>query len=71
MEEMDDEVKEYIQLDFVHQRQQNPSVTTDDLHVWLTLSRFFALSFGESKLTKERWDYLKMREAQRVIRTTK
>jgi hypothetical protein len=42
------------------------------LLVWLTdrftLVRYYALSFGESTVTKERWEYMKARESQRLGR---
>ncbi|KAI8987216.1 putative alanine racemase-domain-containing protein [Pilobolus umbonatus] len=66
---------EYIQTSFVNERkdanQRNMILPTqEDLMLRMSLARLAALSFGETDLTPERYDYVVHLERQRRMRTT-
>jgi len=63
-----DDLSKIIQNDFVKLRKEDATILTDDFHLWLTLARFQALSFGEEKLTEERWKYTLSKENERRSR---
>jgi outer membrane translocation and assembly module TamA len=50
----------------VVQRQKDEAFAVDNLHLWLTLAKLFALSFGEQEVTEERWNYMHARETERI-----
>ncbi|KAI0710385.1 mini-chromosome maintenance replisome factor-domain-containing protein [Cerioporus squamosus] len=50
---------EYIQAQFVRERQGNRSVTADDLIRWMTVSKLYALSLHEATLSVETWQRAK------------
>ncbi|KAI0670668.1 mini-chromosome maintenance replisome factor-domain-containing protein [Trametes maxima] len=50
---------EYIQSEFVRERQGDRSLTADDLIRWMTVSKLYALSLHEPSLTVETWQRAK------------
>ncbi|CCM03825.1 uncharacterized protein FIBRA_05974 [Fibroporia radiculosa] len=52
--QVDEATSEYIQRDFVRDRQQDKSITSDDLIRRMTVAKLYALSLHESTLTIER-----------------
>lgn len=55
---IEDRAATVVQEHFVKTRQQGASIGGDDLQLWLTLSRLAAISFGESSLTTQRWEWV-------------
>ena len=49
------EMQEEVSASFVQKRKE-ATVTVEDLHLWLNLSRLRAKSYGRSQLWKEDWD---------------
>ena len=49
------EMQEEVSRSFV-QRRKETTVTVEDLHLWLNLSRLRAKSYGRSELSKEDWE---------------
>jgi len=66
--QIDSDMSAVIESDFVQMRKQDPNMNADFFHFMLTLARLLGLSFGESKLTPERWNYMKTLEQQRLSR---
>ena len=69
--ELTDEAQNFVQEDFVSQR-QNPEAaikTSDDLHSLLVLARFICLSRGEKTLTPNIWNEAKSIEKERKQRS--
>lgn len=71
--EISDSVSEAIQKDFIKSRQEQklgglPVTKQGDLFKLLNLARCVTLSFGQSSLTKEYWDYAKAIEKDRLQR---
>lgn len=63
------EMQEVLQNDFVNSRQQNhSSMSVEDFHLLLLLSRLMALSCGQTSLTAEMWNRVKQMEAERRAR---
>lgn len=63
------EMQEVLQNDFVNSRQQNhSSMSVEDFHLLLLLSRLMALSCGQTSLTPEMWNRVKQMEAERRAR---
>lgn len=62
---IDEQVATAVQEHFVKSRQQGASIGGDDLQLWLTLSRLAAISFGENRLTSERWQWVLELDAAR------
>eukprot|EP01112_Ceratiomyxa_fruticulosa_P008725 TRINITY_DN2260_c0_g3_i2.p1 TRINITY_DN2260_c0_g3~~TRINITY_DN2260_c0_g3_i2.p1 ORF type:complete len:644 (-),score=131.64 TRINITY_DN2260_c0_g3_i2:44-1975(-) len=50
-----DEVSKRAQEDFVNARKNNSEVTQGTFHLWLTIARLLAQSYGETQLNQERW----------------
>jgi len=50
------------------QKQGSTTLNAEVLHLWLTISRLLALSFGEKKLTIEHWAHMKLMESKRLER---
>ncbi|KAL6046790.1 AAA domain-containing protein [Balamuthia mandrillaris] len=65
---IDADVSKLVEDDFVNrrQRQEGGDISPELLHLWLTLARLQAMSFGEDVLTEERWNYTKALEQQRL-----
>ncbi|RHZ53019.1 hypothetical protein Glove_452g41 [Diversispora epigaea] len=68
-----DDVSKYIENQFVIQRRnasRNGQIFINhfDLQLRMTLARLVTLSFGESKLTEELWDYTERLDEQRKQR---
>lgn len=49
------DVVRIVEADLAGARKENPALTPEELHGWLELARFAALSFGETELSAERW----------------
>ncbi|OCH95277.1 hypothetical protein OBBRIDRAFT_767998 [Obba rivulosa] len=62
------EVSEYIQSDFVRERQQDKSMTSDDLIRRMTVAKLFALSHHKPDLTVDLWERTKVLDRQRLAR---
>ncbi|KAF9505973.1 hypothetical protein BS47DRAFT_1399926 [Hydnum rufescens UP504] len=54
-----DDVSEYIQTDFVRQRQQVQGINSDDLVLRMSVARLMTLSFHELEMTKDTWEKTK------------
>jgi hypothetical protein len=65
LQAIDESLSTVMQNDFVQSRKEDTKIQVDDFHLWLTLARFQALSFGEDKLTQERWKYTLLKEKER------
>eukprot|EP00026_Physarum_polycephalum_P002209 Phypoly_transcript_02214.p1 GENE.Phypoly_transcript_02214~~Phypoly_transcript_02214.p1 ORF type:complete len:595 (+),score=96.98 Phypoly_transcript_02214:53-1837(+) len=65
-----EEVTSHMENDFVQARQQNAAVTQDSFHLWLTLARLSAISFGEDRISIDRWGYIRRLDEARVQRET-
>eukprot|EP00743_Colponemidia_sp_Colp-15_P007560 GILK01008173.1.p1 GENE.GILK01008173.1~~GILK01008173.1.p1 ORF type:complete len:668 (+),score=75.35 GILK01008173.1:70-2004(+) len=63
-----EEVSSYLEADFVRARQEDPKVSQDTFHGWMSLARLAALSFGETVLTVDRWNYTRDLERNRASR---
>ena len=61
-------VKDFIEQDFINERKLSSSVTPETFEKWLTLARLMTLSFGEKNLTKEIWLRMKEMEKERLKR---
>ncbi|KAI0340694.1 hypothetical protein BDW22DRAFT_1486089 [Trametopsis cervina] len=61
---------EYIQQDFVRDRQQNPEITSEDLIRRMTIAKLYALSLHEAELTVDVWDRAKAFDERRRARLT-
>jgi len=68
LKDMSENVSEHVQNDFVETRQQTPTTTHEDLHLWLNLARYSALSFGEEEISIDRWNFMKNLERTRRAR---
>jgi hypothetical protein len=64
----DESLTQFIQNDIVELRKQDPRITFDLFHTWLTLARLTAISFGEESLTQKRWETTKNMEMIRLKR---
>ena len=63
------EMQNILQDDFVKSRQQDhSSMTAEDFHLLLLLSRLMSLSHGQNTLTSEMWIHVKQMEAERRAR---
>ncbi|PCH38721.1 hypothetical protein WOLCODRAFT_115930, partial [Wolfiporia cocos MD-104 SS10] len=60
-----EETSEYIQQDFVRDRQQDSSITSDDLIRRMTVARLYALSLHETSLSIDVWESAKRLDEQR------
>ncbi|OBZ75868.1 Mini-chromosome maintenance complex-binding protein [Grifola frondosa] len=58
-------ISEYIQSDFVRDRQQDKAVTSDDLIRRMTIAKLYALSLHETSLTVETWERAKAFDERR------
>ncbi|KAI0075471.1 hypothetical protein K474DRAFT_1664215 [Panus rudis PR-1116 ss-1] len=61
---------EYIQQDFVTERQRNKAVTGDDLIRRMTVAKLYALSQHKTELTIDIWEQAKTLDEQRLARLT-
>uniref|UniRef100_A0A6B2L4Q9 Uncharacterized protein n=1 Tax=Arcella intermedia TaxID=1963864 RepID=A0A6B2L4Q9_9EUKA len=68
MEQINEDAQEVIQSQFVEQRQVDPSVSTEDLHVWLTLARYEAMSRGDREVKVQHWKEIMEKEKERRSR---
>jgi hypothetical protein len=60
-------VKEFIENDFVNERKVN-HITPETFDHWLTVARLMSLSFGEKNLSKDTWMRTKAMETERLKR---
>ncbi|KAI9023865.1 putative alanine racemase-domain-containing protein [Phycomyces nitens] len=71
--EIPDDVSEYIQEEFVNERKRAAEngvslPSQEDLMARMSISRLLSLSFGESRLTKDTFDYAVRLDGQRMGR---
>ncbi|KAJ3553347.1 hypothetical protein NM688_g3664 [Phlebia brevispora] len=59
---------QYIQQEFVRDRQQDQSVTSDDLIRRMTVAKLYALSLHEEELTVDTWERAKACDERRKAR---
>ncbi|KAI0811039.1 putative alanine racemase-domain-containing protein [Irpex lacteus] len=59
---------QYIQQDFVRDRQQNPAITSDDLIRRMTIAKLYALSLHETELSVDTWERAKALDERRIAR---
>ncbi|KAF9810959.1 hypothetical protein IEO21_06763 [Rhodonia placenta] len=60
-----EETSEHIQRDFVRERQQDRSVTSDDLIRRMSIAKLYALSLHETELTVDVWERAKAFDERR------
>ncbi|KAH9925300.1 putative alanine racemase-domain-containing protein [Fomitopsis serialis] len=63
--QVNEETSEHIQQDFVRERQQNQSVTSDDLIRRMTVAKLYALSMHETTLSIDVWELTKAFDERR------
>jgi len=63
-----DAASEYIQNDFVRERQDDKNVSTDDFILRMTIARLLALSLQESEMTVDVWERAKALDGRRKAR---
>ncbi|GJJ12424.1 hypothetical protein Clacol_006666 [Clathrus columnatus] len=61
-------ISEYIQSDFVSERQKDQKTTADDLVTWLNISRLLALSYNQTTVTVDIWNEAKELDKRRKSR---
>ncbi|KAI0928219.1 hypothetical protein AcW2_004299 [Taiwanofungus camphoratus] len=61
-----EETSEYIQQDFVRERQQDKSIMSDDLIRRMTVAKLYALSLHEIDLTVDIWEHAKAFDKRRL-----
>jgi len=66
--EIKEDVSQYIQDDFVRERREDRSVTSNDLVLRMTLARLMALSLHEPAMTKDIWERAKELDKERKSR---
>eukprot|EP01130_Rhizamoeba_saxonica_P015614 TRINITY_DN7052_c0_g1_i2.p1 TRINITY_DN7052_c0_g1~~TRINITY_DN7052_c0_g1_i2.p1 ORF type:complete len:525 (-),score=106.93 TRINITY_DN7052_c0_g1_i2:1451-3025(-) len=66
--ELDGELAELVQDDFVNMRKANSDMQIGDLNMFLTLSRLLSISEGCQNTTKEHWERAKQLEGIRIER---
>ncbi|MEW5299904.1 MAG: hypothetical protein WDW38_002727 [Sanguina aurantia] len=59
---------EFLSARFVRARKVDPAFGPEQFHLWLTMARLCAVSFGECGLSPERWSYLMELENRRQAR---
>lgn len=67
----DPDVAQTLEMAFVHARKDDPTVTQETFHSWLTLARLLATSHGENTLLPARWQELQRFEHERRSRLPK
>ena len=69
--DISEEAMNFVQTDFVHERQKENSQlkTADDLHTLLVLARLLALSRGEKSINANIWNEAKNMENERKQRS--
>ena len=65
---LDIELQEKVQEDWVEMRKEDKQLTADDLTRLLTTARYLSLSRGDCHLLKETWDEIKLFERERMSR---
>jgi len=63
-----EEISEYIQDDFVKERQIAKSTTADDLMSWISIAKLLTLSHQQLVLTKDLWEAAKDLDRERKQR---
>ncbi|TFY68061.1 hypothetical protein EVJ58_g1224 [Rhodofomes roseus] len=64
--QVSEETSTHIQRDFVRERQQNQSVTSDDLIRRMTVAKLYALSMHEPTLSIDVWERAKTFDERRI-----
>ena len=68
--DLTEETQNFVQEDFVRERQSGELIkTTDDLHSLLVFGRLLSISRGEKALNPSVWNEAKLLEQQRKSRT--
>lgn len=65
---LEEEISKKIQSDFVEMRKKDPRIKQESFHLWLTISRLIALSFGQETLNNDIWLKMLTLEDQRMSR---
>ena len=65
---LDIELQDRVQEDWVELRKENKQLTADDLTRLLTIARYLSLSRGNCHLLKETWEEVKLFESDRMSR---
>jgi DNA replicative helicase MCM subunit Mcm2 (Cdc46/Mcm family) len=65
---LEEEMAKKVQYDFVEMRKKDPRIKQESFHLWLTLSRLLALSFGQETLKEEIWMRMLSMEDARLSR---
>lgn len=52
----------------MEKRKQDPNLTQNSFHLWLTLARLHAISLGEDDLSMTVWNHMLALESQRNLR---
>ncbi|KAI0798102.1 mini-chromosome maintenance replisome factor-domain-containing protein [Abortiporus biennis] len=65
-----EDVSKFIQQDFVNDRKEDPSVTSDDLMRRMTIAKLYALSMHQENLTADLWNKAKSLDERRRLRST-
>lgn len=68
MQPSSEEVHKFLQDDFVNIRQSNENLSPELFGHWLNLSKLVCLSFGDNILDRNRWEYTKNLEYERLSR---
>ena len=68
--DINEQVAVEMQRYFVQFRQENPTVESEIFHVWLTMARLSAISYGESEISLVRWQSVIELEKIRLSRLT-
>ncbi|KII88881.1 hypothetical protein PLICRDRAFT_109472 [Plicaturopsis crispa FD-325 SS-3] len=67
--QMGEDASKYVQEDFVKERQQDKTVTADDLIHRMTIARLLALSSHEKEISIDTWERMKTLDARRKARS--
>jgi len=62
------DVSEYIQSDFVRERQQAKGINSEDLVIRMSAARLMTLSLHETEMTKDIWERTKTLDVKRKAR---
>jgi len=66
--QLEEAASEYIQNDFVRERQDDKSLSADDLIIRMTIARLLALSLHEKEVTVDIWERAKAFDGRRKAR---
>jgi hypothetical protein len=66
-----DNIKEFVEKDFVEERKMNQKMTPEIFYNWLTIARLLTLSMGETNLSVDIWKKMREMEFERMERLNK